>query len=91
MVYSKLFHQNNLWVKIDRSKDMKQKKKNTDPLQELHAIREQNYKETKNMSPSEYISCIRKKASKVSKNLKKLKVISSPDDFYITVKGKRAS
>ena len=70
---------------------MKQKKKNTDILQELHAIREQNYKETKNMSPPEYISHIRKKASKVSKNLKKLKVISSPDDFYTTVKGKRAS
>ena len=43
------------------------------------------------MSPSEYIGHIRKKASKVSKNLKKLKVISSPDDFYTTVKGKRAS
>ncbi len=67
-------------------------KKNTDSLQELHAIREQNYKETKNMSPSEYISYIRKKASKVSKSLKKLRVISSPDDFYTnTTKGKRAS
>ena len=70
---------------------MKQKKKNIDPLQELHAIREQNYKETKNMSPSEYISHIRKKASKVSKSLKKLKVIHSPNDFNTTVKGKRAS
>ena len=70
---------------------MKQKK-NTDSLQELHAIREQNYKETKNMSSAEYISHIRKKASKVSKSLKKLKVISSPDDFYTnTAKGKRAS
>ena len=90
MVCLRLFHQNNLWVKKDRSNDMKQKKKNTDILQELHTIREQNYKETKNMSPSEYIGHIRKKANKVSKNLKKLKVISSPNDFY-TTKGKRAS
>lgn len=69
---------------------MKRKKK-IDSLQELHAIREQNYKETKNMSSAEYISHIRKKASKVSKSLKKLKIISSPDDFYNAAKNKRAS
>ena len=69
---------------------MKQRKKNIDSLQELHEIREQNYKETKHMNPSEYIRHIRKKANKVSVSLKNLKVISSPDDFYNT-KGKKAS
>lgn len=35
------------------------KKKEKDPLEELHKIRKQIYKETKNMSPSQYIAYIR--------------------------------
>ena len=68
---------------------MSKKRKISDPLAELHSIREKNYKETKNMSPSEYINHIRKKAQKVFKHLKNFKIISSPEDFYLEINKKR--
>ena len=38
------------------------KKKERDPLAELHKIRKEIYKETKQMSASEYVKYIRKEA-----------------------------
>ena len=49
--------------------------KKREQLDELHKIREQNYKETKNMSPKEYIAHINKNASKLTSLIKKLQVI----------------
>lgn len=40
------------------------KKKQKDPLTELHKIRKEIYKETKQMSASEYVKYIRKEAAK---------------------------
>jgi len=40
------------------------KKKQKDPLAELHKIRKEIYKKTKKMSASEYVKYIRKEAAK---------------------------
>ena len=49
------------------------RKKQKDPLTELHKIRNEIYKETKQMSGSEYIKYIRKEAEKYKKSLKNKK------------------
>lgn len=52
--------------------------KKQEQLDELHKIREKNYKETRNMSPKEYINHINKNANKLANVIKKLKVINKP-------------
>ena len=49
------------------------KRKEKDPLAELHKIRKEIYKETKQMSASEYVKYIRKEAAKYKKSLKNKK------------------
>jgi len=46
------------------------KRKEKDPLKELHKIRKEIYEETKKMSPAEYVRYIRKEAEKYKKSLK---------------------
>ena len=55
---------------------------------ELHKIREQNYKETKNMTPKQYINHINKNANKLRGLIKKLQVINFPN---LGNKSKKAS
>ena len=62
--------------------------KKQEQLDELHKIREQNYKETKNMTPKQYINHINKNANKLKRLIKKLRVINSPD---LRNKSKKAS
>ena len=49
------------------------KKKEKNPLVELHKIRKEIYEETKHMSASEYVKYIRKEAEKLKKSLKNKK------------------
>ena len=62
--------------------------KKQEKLDELHKIREQNYKETKNMTPKQYINHINKNANKLIGLIKKLQVINSPN---LRRKSKKAS
>ena len=49
------------------------RKKEKDPLKELHKIRKEIYEETKKMSASEYVKYIQKEAAKYKKILKSRK------------------
>lgn len=49
------------------------KKKDKDPLAELHKIRKEIYEETKHMTASEYVKYIRKEAEKFKKLIKNKK------------------
>ncbi|MBI2996172.1 MAG: hypothetical protein HYY52_05635 [Candidatus Melainabacteria bacterium] len=47
------------------------KRKEKDPLEELHKIRRKIYEETKKMSASEYVKYIREEAAKLKKQVSK--------------------
>ncbi len=49
------------------------RKKEQDPLAELHKIRKEIYNETKHLSAAEYVKYIRKEAEKYKKSSKKKK------------------
>ena len=49
------------------------RRKEKDPLTELHKIRREIYQETKQMSASEYVKYIRKEATRYKKSLKNKK------------------